>query len=71
MARGVVRFKGNEVSRLIRAVKKEGLPVQAARIDRNGEIEVIVGKPGNAPALAENPWDEVLPHHAADKERPA
>jgi hypothetical protein len=54
MARGVLLFKENDMRRALRAVKKEGVPVGRIVVTRDGDIEVIVGKPGGGPASAEN-----------------
>jgi len=60
MAHNVFKFRETELRRALRAFDKEGIPVQGARINRDGSIQVIAGKPedGAAPASeTKNEWD--------------
>ena len=59
MARGQFFFKERELRRAIRAFVKEGFLVQGGRIDRDGNIEVKVGRTEKEDSSlpAENEWD--------------
>jgi hypothetical protein len=60
MGRGQLYFKETALRRAIRAFIKEGLPVQGGRIDRNGAIEVTVGKAENSTLSTGNELDAWL-----------
>jgi hypothetical protein len=45
MAHNVFKFRETELRRALRAFDKEGVPVAGARINPDGSIQVIDGKP--------------------------
>ena len=55
MSKGKQLFRETELTRAIRAAKKEGLSVSKFKINSQGEIEVEVGPPT---APADNAADE-------------
>ena len=58
MAHNVFKFLETELRRALRAFDKEGVPVAGARINRDGSIQVIAGKPEDeATDKAKNEWD--------------
>jgi hypothetical protein len=56
MAHNVFKFRETELRRALRAFDKEGVPVAGARINRDGSIQVIAGKPEDE-ATGKNEWD--------------
>ena len=46
-------FKVTDFRRAVRAAKAEGLPVAGVRVNKQGDIEVIVGEPTKAAANGE------------------
>jgi hypothetical protein len=58
MAHNVFKFRETELRRALRAFGKERIPVQGARINRDGSIQVIAGKPeDDAPPVTKSEWD--------------
>jgi hypothetical protein len=58
MAHNVFKFRETELRRALRAFDKEGLPVAGARINRDGCIQVIAGKPeDDSASVSKNEWD--------------
>jgi len=55
MAHSVFKFRETELRRALRAFDKEGIPVRSARINRDGSIQVIAGKPEDE--ATGNEWD--------------
>ena len=55
MAHNVFKFRETELRRALRAFDKEGIPVRGARINRDGSIQVIAGKPEDE--TPDNEWD--------------
>ena len=65
MSKGKQLFRETELTRAIRAAKKEGLSVSKFKINSRGEIEVEVGQPTATPSTINNEWDLVLPNGQA------
>jgi len=65
MSKGKQLFREAELTRAIRAAKKEGLTVSKFKVNTRGEIEVEVGQPTAAPTTINNEWDSVLPNGQA------
>ena len=65
MSKGRQLFREAELTRAIRAAKKEGLSVSKFKINSRGEIEVEVGQPTSTPSAINNEWDSVLPNGQA------
>lgn len=59
-------FSSSDVTRLLRALRKAGEPVQSVEIDPTGKI---VARLGAAESLADagNPWDEVLANDKVER----
>ncbi len=64
MSKGKQLFREAELTRAIRAAKKEGLTVSKFKVNTRGEIEVEVGPAATPPAI-DNEWDSVLPNGQA------
>ena len=64
-----LRFHQREAERLMRAVRKMGLPIGRVDVDPTGRISIATVKEANTDQT-NNPWDEVLTD-ATDEERPA
>jgi hypothetical protein len=59
MGRACCSFRERDVKAAIRAVTAAGKDVAAVEIGAQGQIRIVLGKPG-AQELATNEWDEVL-----------
>ena len=57
MSHNPFKFRETELRRALRAFDKEGVPVAGARINRDGSIQVIAGKPEDE-GKTKNEWDE-------------
>ena len=55
--RGPSRFTQADVSRAIRAAKKENVDIACIRIEPDGTILIVPGTPGPVAALEVNTWD--------------
>lgn len=55
--RGPSRFTQADVSRAVRAVKKEKIQIAAVRIEPDGTILIVPGTPDAVPSSEPNPWD--------------
>ena len=66
MGRGKATFKQSDVARAVKAARAAGIEVAAVRINPQGQIEVVAGKPLVQDATS--PTDEVeswlSKHHA-------
>jgi hypothetical protein len=58
MSKGKQLFRETELTRAIRAAKKEGLRVSKFRINTRGEIEVEIGSATAPVDSAPNEWDD-------------
>ena len=68
--RGPARFKGRDITRVLRAARRAGEAVDRVEIDAaSGKFAVILAKQVT-PGGDKNPWDEVLTN-AAHEERSA
>jgi hypothetical protein len=56
--RGPSRFTQADVARAIRAAKKENLSIAAVRIEPDGTILIVPGRPQSVPDLETSEWDE-------------
>jgi hypothetical protein len=73
MSRAPSTFRQQDVTRALRAAAAAGLHVAGFKIDPQGKIEVVIGKPEAQDSATngdvnQNPWDQVL-IHAADEKR--
>jgi hypothetical protein len=59
MGRARCTFRERDVRVAIKAAVAAGMKVAAVEIGENGEIRIVVGKPGEQDSGC-NPWDEVL-----------
>lgn len=59
MARGPSTFKKHDVTRLVRAVKDEGLEVARVEVGKDGRISVVTGKPEAEGGQGDNEWDKI------------
>lgn len=59
MSRRPATFTQGAVRRAILGAESAGKVASAVRINPQGEIEIVFGKPGEQ-GSAINPWDEVL-----------
>jgi hypothetical protein len=55
--RRAARFRKTEVTRAAKAAEEAGLTVTGFRITRDGEVEVMTAKPGEA-SSPPNTWDK-------------
>jgi hypothetical protein len=51
------RFKQAEVARTVKALQKAGLSIAAVKVEPDGTVIVIPGRPEGVPSSAPNPWD--------------
>jgi hypothetical protein len=65
VSKGKQLFRETELTRAIRAAKKEGLTVSKVKVNTQGEIEIEVGQPTAASYAVDNEWDSVLPNGQA------
>jgi hypothetical protein len=75
MSRAPSTFRQQDVTRALRAAVAAGLQVAGFKIDPQGKIEVVVGRPAAQDSATisdnnKNPWDEVLTN-AAHEKRPS
>ena len=56
MSKGKQLFRETELTRAIRAAKKEGLTVSKFKVNTRGEIEVEIGSPTAAADNAADEW---------------
>lgn len=56
-ARGRSRFTEADVSRAIRAVKREQIPIACVRIEPDGTILIVPGPPQDVQPSEVNEWD--------------
>jgi hypothetical protein len=52
-----VRFTKRDLVRAVEAVLSAGLQIASIRIEPDGAILVIPGKPPSVPSSGANPWD--------------
>ncbi len=64
MSRARCTFRQRDVKAAIKATVAAGMEVAAVEIGAQGQIRIVVGKPG-AQGSTVNPWDEVL-HGSAE-----
>jgi hypothetical protein len=69
MSRGRCTFRQRDVKAAIKAAVAAGMDVASVEIGAQGQIRIVVGKPG-AQELKVNPWDEVL-HGSAEQKQTA
>ena len=69
MSRSSCTFKQRDVKAAIKAAVAAGMEVAAVEISGQGQIRIVVAKPGTQELIL-NPWDEVL-HGAAEQKRHA
>lgn len=58
MSKGKQLLRETELTRAIRAAKKEGLTLSKFRVNTRGEIEVEIGSPTAPADNAPNEWDD-------------
>ena len=63
MKRAPSQFRQSDLTKALKAAAAAGLPVAGYKIDPQGKIEVVIGKPeaqsSNASAREGNEWDSV------------
>jgi hypothetical protein len=53
-------FRQSDVTRAVKAVEAAGLQVVGVKINPQGEIEVVTGKPEAQGLATANPWDKAI-----------
>ena len=56
MSRGPARFQAADVARAVKGAEAAGKSVARVEVDRDGKIVVVIGKPADHSAEA-NEWD--------------
>ena len=56
--RGPARFREKDVTRVLRAAQRSGVPFAAVKIAPDGSILVIPGEPEPVPPSNHNVWDD-------------
>jgi hypothetical protein len=62
MSRTPSTFRQNDVTKALKAAAAAGLHVVGYKIDPQGKIEVVIGRPEAQDSSSTNAWDTVLRH---------
>ena len=63
------RRRGRNIGSVLKQATKAGYDVNGVTVAADGSVSLKLGRSGAATVSDDNPWDEVLTHHAADQKR--